>query len=254
MVIQTKKNCGKERLDVLVTRAGLAESREQAQRFIMAGQVLVNGQLASKAGHRYREDADVSVKGGARFVGRGGDKLEAAFQCFSMDVTDLTCIDVGASTGGFTDCMLQHGAKKVFAVDVGKGQLHWKLRNDARVEVMDNVNARYLDPDNFSQRPLFASVDVAFISLTKVLPALVQVLGDGAEMVTLIKPQFEAERDEVGKGGIVRDEKVRLKTIERVKAFGVKELGLEWLGLCESPVRKLTGNVEFLAYWKIARG
>ncbi|MCK5851105.1 MAG: TlyA family RNA methyltransferase [Kiritimatiellae bacterium] len=250
MVVQGKKSAGKERLDVLVASRGLAESREQAQRLIMAGQVLVNGQVAAKSGHRYCEDVDLAVKAGSRFVGRGGDKLEAAFECFGLDVNGLICLDVGASTGGFTDCMLQHGAAKVFAVDVGKGQLHWKLHNDTRVEVMDNVNARYLEPDKFSQRPLFAAVDVAFISLTKVLPALVRVLGDGAEMVTLIKPQFEAERGDVGKGGIVRDEKIRLQVIERVKEFGVKELGFEWLGICESPVRKLTGNVEFLAYWR----
>jgi len=242
---------GKERLDVMVARRGLAESREQAQKLIMAGQVTVDGQPAGKPGHKYGADAVIEVKESPRFVGRGGEKLQAAFDAFDFTVDGLVCLDVGASTGGFTDCLLQHGAARVFAVDVGKGQLHWKLRNDPRVRVMDGMNARYLDSEEFPERPQFAAVDVAFISLTKVLPAVIKVLVPGAQLVTLVKPQFEAERGQVGKGGVVRDAAVRDDVVEKIRSFCVRELGLTGMGVCESPLRGPAGNVEFLALWNI---
>lgn len=240
----------KERLDVMMVERGLAESREQAQRLVMAGQVLVSEQPARKPGHRYAATVHIAVKQQPRFVGRGGEKLQAAFDAFDLAVEGRVCLDVGASTGGFTDCLLQHGAARVIAVDVGKGQLHWKLRGDSRVTVMDEVNARYLKPDDLPETPEFATVDVAFISLTKVLPAVINVLAGGAQAVTLIKPQFEVERGRVGKGGVVRDAGLRDAVVEKIRNFGVAELGLKWLGACESPIRGPAGNVEFLGWWR----
>ena len=243
----------KERLDVILVERGLSESREQAQRLIGAGKVRVAGQVASKQGHRFDVESVVEVEASERFVSRGGDKLEAAFIAFNPDVKDLICLDVGASTGGFTDCLLQHGAAKVFAVDVGKGQLHWKLRNDPRVVVMEKINARHLSSDSLPEKPCFAVVDVSFISLTKVLPAVINVLEKQAHIVTLIKPQFEAGREQVEKGGVVRDTDVRAAVVAGIKDFGGKELGLEWLGVCESPLKGPAGNVEFLAFWEKKR-
>jgi len=243
----------KERLDVLLCGAGLAESREQAQRLILAGQVLVNRRVESKPGHRFDPSSDLELKALPRFVGRGGEKLEAAFQAFGLDVQGRVCVDVGASTGGFTDCLLQHGAAVVFAVDVGRGQLHWKLRNDSRVVVMEGTNARTLSVGAFSPRPSCAVVDVSFISLTKVLPAVIHVLALPADIVTLVKPQFEAGREHVAKGGVVRDERVRRAVVEDVRRVGVEELGLVWRGVCPSPLRGPAGNVEFLACWRKQR-
>lgn len=238
------------RLDQRVVALGLAESREKAQRLIRAGLVTVRGLVQSKPGVEIKEDEPVAVTAQERFVGRGGEKLEGAFAHFQLDVNGLVCLDVGASTGGFTDCLLQHGAAKVYAVDVGKGQLHWKLRQDPRVVVMEELNARYLDANRFPERPAFAVVDVSFISLTKILPAVRQVLADGGRIVTLVKPQFEAGREQVGRGGVVRDPAVREAVLSRIRDFGVDELGLEWLGSCESPLKGPAGNVEFLAYWR----
>jgi len=241
----------KERLDVLVAKRGLAESREQAQRLILAGQVSVDGTVVCKAGHRYDESAAVAVAERARFVSRGGDKLEAAFLAFHLNVSGQVCLDVGSSTGGFTDCMLQHGASRVFAADVGRGQLHWKLRNDPRVVVLEGINARYLSPPDLPEPPGFAAADVSFISLTKILPAVKGVLRPGAGLVTLIKPQFEAGRRQVSRGGVVRDAAVRAQVVERVREFGTGELGLQWLGQCESPLKGPAGNVEILGYWRV---
>jgi len=240
-----------QRLDQLMVERSLAESREKAQRLILAGQVRVNGQVADKPGRRVATDAEVIVEAGERFVGRGGEKLEHAFQTFKPDVNGRVCLDVGASTGGFTDCLLQHGAAKVYAVDVGAGQLHWKLRNDPRVVIMDKVNARYLRPANLPEPVEFAVIDVSFISLTKVLPAVKDILRSASRIVTLIKPQFEAERKDICRGRVVRDPEVRQKVIERIRRFGEEELGLQWIGVCESPLRGPAGNVEFLAYWEI---
>jgi 23S rRNA (cytidine1920-2'-O)/16S rRNA (cytidine1409-2'-O)-methyltransferase len=239
----------KNRLDVLLVDRELAESREQAQKLIRAGLVSVNSQISSKPGHKFNDDVSIDLKALPKYVSRGGEKMDGAFEYFALDVKGLRCIDIGSSTGGFTDCLLQNGASKIIAVDVGKGQLHWKLRTDERVTVMEKVNARYLEADDLPWIPQFAVVDVAFISLTKILPAVIQVLEDGSGMVTLIKPQFEAGRSQVERGGVVRDEAVRLEVVERIKRFGVDELGLDCRGVCESPLKGPAGNVEFLAYW-----
>ncbi len=228
----------------------LAETREKAQRLIRAGQVEVDGRMQTKPGRTTHTESDIRVREQARFVSRGGEKLEAAFRAFGIDVSGLVCVDIGSSTGGFTDCLLQHGAGHVYAVDVGKGQFHWKLRNDVRVTVMEGVNARYLEPEDFDPRPSFAVVDVSFISLTRILPALTKVLSRRAEIVTLVKPQFEAGRSDVGKGGVVRDPAVRENVISKIRSFGENELGLVWRGICESPVKGPAGNVEFPVYWE----
>ena len=240
----------KRRLDHLLVDRGLAESSEQARRFIRAGVVRVSGQPATKPGHTHPDDADIVVTEGERYVGRGGQKLEAALEHFHLDVSGRVALDVGASTGGFTDCLLQHGAAHVFAVDVGAGQLHWKLRNDPRVTVREGVNARYLEPGQFDPVPTCAVMDVSFISLTKMLPAVTQVLAAGAPLVTLIKPQFEAGPEQVRRGGVVRDPAVHEEVIERIRLFGTASLGLRWRGVCPSPIKGPAGNIEFLACWE----
>lgn len=242
---------GKMRLDQLLLQRGLVESREQAQRLIRAGTVRVAGTVATKPGHLHDVNVECAVAEGPRYVSRGGEKLEAALQAFPIVVRDRVAVDIGASTGGFTDCLLQHGASSVYAVDVGKGQLHWKLRQDPRVAVIESCNARYLTEAEFDPQPTVGVVDVSFISLAKILPALNRVLGSGAEIITLIKPQFEAGRDQVGKGGVVRDAAVHRAVVEAVRCVGEKEIGWHWRGICESPVRGPAGNVEFLAYWSI---
>ena len=240
----------KERLDLLLVRAGLAESREKAQRIIRSGRVRVDGQVHTKPGHQHKEEVGLEVESPDRFVSRGGEKLLGALEAFPINLQDTVCMDVGSSTGGFTDCMLQHGAAKVYAVDVGKGQLHWDLRNDERVVVMESVNARYLTPADISEPIGFAASDLSFISLTKVLPAVVPLLKPGAEMVTLIKPQFEAGPEKVGKGGVVRDPEVHEEVVERIRLFGTEELGLEWVARETSPLKGPAGNIEFLAHWR----
>lgn len=238
------------RLDQRVVELGLTESREKAQRLILAGCVMVNGRVEIKPSHEVPHGGAVELTKRERFVSRGGEKLDAAFRHFNIQVENLVCMDVGASTGGFTDCMLQHGARKVYAVDVGRGQLHWQLRNDERVVLMEGVNARYLDPKEFPEAPAFATVDASFISLTKILPAVTQVLASGGHIVSLIKPQFEAGREQVGRGGVVRDPAVHAGVVEKVRLFGQQELGLRWIGVCTSPITGPAGNVEFLAYWE----
>ncbi len=240
----------KERLDSLVVARGLAESREQAQRMIMAGEVRVREQVATKSGHRYASDVALTVKERQRFVSRGGLKLQGAFDTFGLDVNGADCLDVGASTGGFTDCLLQHGAAHVTAVDVGHGQLHWKLRQDARVAVIEQFNARFMTPADLPRVPRVAVTDVSFISLRLILPPMVDALAPGGELVSLIKPQFEAGRAQVGKGGVVRDPAVRRQVVEGIRSFGCETLGLEWLGGVDSPIHGPKGNVEFLAYWR----
>ncbi len=237
------------RLDLLLVQRGLAESREKAQRLVRAGVVRVKGQVQTKPGHEFPADSIIEIEQAERFVGRGGEKLEAAFAAFPISVEGFVCLDIGASTGGFTDCMIQHGARRVYAVDVGRTQLHEKLRADPRVTVMDQTNARYLEASAFSEPPQFAAADVSFISLTKVLPAITRVLASGAGLVTLIKPQFEAGREQVEKGGVVRDPAVREKVCREVREFGCS-LGLEWMGICESPLKGPAGNIEFLAWWR----
>ncbi|MGD9873843.1 MAG: TlyA family RNA methyltransferase [Kiritimatiellia bacterium] len=238
------------RLDQLLVERGLAESREKAQRLIRAGEVLVKGQPQTKPGHEFDPEAEITIKESMPFVGRGGQKLEEAFSVFGLDVTGKVCLDIGASTGGFTDCLLQHGAQRVYAIDVGTGQLHWQLRSDPRVVVMEKVNARHLKPEDLPEQAAFAVIDVSFISLTKILPAVTALLQENAELVTLIKPQFEAGREKVQRGGVVRDEAVRAEVVESVKQFGTGTLGLKWMGVCTSPIKGPAGNVEFLAWWK----
>lgn len=246
-----RRSCNRHiRLDQLVVLRGLAESRELAQRLILAGEVSVNGQPATKAGHTFAEDCEVTLAAKPRFVSRGGEKLEGAFQHFGFSVEGLDCLDVGASTGGFTDCMLQHGAARVASVDVGHDQFHQKLKDDPRVWWKEGFNARLMKPEDLPFAPAFASCDVSFISLKLILPPMVTVLQPGGGIVTLIKPQFEAGREQVGKGGVVRDEKVRQQVVDMIHDFGVNELGLEWVGVCTSPIKGPAGNVEFTAYWK----
>ena len=243
---------GKRRLDCLLVERGLIVSRELARRMVLAGEVLVNGHPCTKAGHPVPTDAEVTVKARPRFVSRGGDKLQAAFDELGLDVREADCIDIGASTGGFTDCLLQHGARHVVAVDVGKGQLHWNLRTDPRVTVIEGCNARFLTAADVPLMPSVATFDVSFISLTLVMPPVTQMLTPGGALVTLIKPQFEAGREHVGKGGVVRDAAVHEAVVARIRAFGTTTLGLRWVGCCESPIRGPAGNVEYVALWRKA--
>ncbi len=238
----------KKRLDLLVLSAGLAESREKAQRLIRAGQVTIDGHPQGKPGHQFPEESRIQIIMGERFVGRGGLKLEKACEAFDVNVSDLICVDVGSSTGGFTDCLLQRGAARVYCIDVGKGQLHWKLRNDPRVVVMEGVNARYLE--GLPEEVDLAVIDVSFISLTKILPAVKTLLRRGGRVITLIKPQFEAGREQVRKGGVVKDPEARAAVVEKIRAFAEGELAMKRTGLCESPIKGPAGNVEFLAFWE----
>ena len=240
----------KKRLDVLLVEKGLAESREKAKAIIMSGIVYVDGEKEDKAGSNFPETAEIEVRGKTlKYVSRGGLKLEKAMQSFPIILTDKVCMDVGASTGGFTDCMLQCGAVKVYSVDVGYGQLAWKLRNDERVVCMEKTNIRYVTPDDIEDRIEFASVDVSFISLSKVLPPLRELLTEDAEVVCLIKPQFEAGREKVGKKGVVRDKKVHEEVIQNVVDF-TRASGYEILGLDYSPVKGPEGNIEYLMHAK----
>ena len=238
----------KERLDVLLIERGFFDSREKAKAVIMAGEVFVNGQREDKAGSKFDKEADIEVKGKAlRYVSRGGLKLEKAVEVYKLDLADKVCIDIGSSTGGFTDCMLQNGEAKVYAIDVGTNQLAWKLREDRRVVSMEKTNIRYVTEDDLPEKADFASVDVSFISLTKVLKAAVNLLNTDAEMVCLIKPQFEAGREKVGKKGVVRDFSVHKEVIKLVINFA---LSLNFLikGLTFSPVKGPEGNIEYLLY------
>ncbi|MBL7114278.1 MAG: TlyA family RNA methyltransferase [Kiritimatiellae bacterium] len=235
----------KERLDKLVAERGLAESREQAQRLIMAGQILVEGHPATKSGHRYNTEITIEARATARFVSRGGEKLEAALQAFSVDAADLTCMDVGASTGGFTDCLLQHGAQRVYALDVGHGQLHWKLRNDDRVVCIEGFNARYLKPSDLPELMDMATIDASFISLTKILPAVIEVVKHGGQIIALIKPQFEAER-KFARKGVVRDPIIHQAVVDEISRYATEVLKLKRVGVHTSPITGPAGNVEFL--------
>ncbi len=237
----------KERLDLLLVEQDLVESREQARRLIMAGEVLVNEQVIDKAGRLVARDATLRVRTPPRFVSRGGLKLEAALDSFAIDPTGLTALDVGASTGGFTDCLLQRGAAKIYAVDVGYGQLAWKLRSDERVISLERTNIRYLEalPDNVLAD--LAVIDASFIGLELVLPATLRLLAPLGQVVALIKPQFEAGPDDVGKGGVVRDVSVHRRVIDETFALAEK-LGLWVAGLTVSPAPGPAGNVEFLIW------
>ncbi len=238
----------KNRLDTILVDRGLFSSREKAKASIMAGIVYVDGQKVDKAGTSVDDQADIHIKESlCPYVSRGGLKLEKALELFPFDLKDAVCADIGASTGGFTDCMLKKGAKKVFAIDVGYGQLDWKLRNDCRVINMEKTNIRYLDMDTIDCHMDFISIDVSFISLRLVFPVAAQMLGEKGSLVCLVKPQFEAGREQVGKKGIVRDEKVHKEVIEHVIKYG-EENGLYPHGLTYSPVTGAKGNIEYLLY------
>ena len=238
----------KVRLDVLLVERGFQESRQKAQAVIMAGSVFVAGQRVDKPGTAVAEDAQIEVRGGGlRYVSRGGLKLEKAMQTWPITLTGKTCADIGASTGGFTDCMLQNGAEKVYAVDVGYGQLDWKLRNDSRVVCLERTNARYLSHEEVPDELDFASIDVSFISLKLIFPALYQLLREGGEIACLIKPQFEAGREKVGKKGVVRDPTVHLEVLGNF-LLHAKENNFTVLGITYSPIRGPEGNIEYLGY------
>ncbi len=238
----------KERLDILLVNRGLAASREKAKAVIMSGIVYVDGNKEDKAGTTFPENVNIEVKGNTlRYVSRGGLKLEKAMQQFDIKLSDCVCMDVGSSTGGFTDCMLQNGAKKVYSVDVGHGQLDWKLRNDDRVICMEKTNIRYVTKENIDDELDFASIDVSFISLTKVLLPVKQLLKDNGRIVCLIKPQFEAGREKVGKKGVVRDKKVHAEVIDMVISYA-RSIELYPLQLDFSPVKGPEGNIEYLLY------
>ena len=238
----------KERLDVLLVQKGRAPSREKAKTMIMEGNVFVDNQREDKAGTFFDPSVNIEIHGNTlRYVSRGGLKLEKAMAQFGITLDDKVCMDIGASTGGFTDCMLQNGAKKVYAVDVGYGQFAWKLRQDPRVVCMEKTNIRYVTPEDIGDALNFASVDVSFISLTKVLGPAKELLKDGGQMVCLIKPQFEAGKDKVGKKGVVRDPAVHKEVIERVILFA-KSIGFGILHLDYSPIKGPEGNIEYLVH------
>jgi 23S rRNA (cytidine1920-2'-O)/16S rRNA (cytidine1409-2'-O)-methyltransferase len=234
------------RLDTQLVTAGLVESREKAKRFILAGAVRVNGQLAHKPSDLVTEDAVLVVEAGDQYASRGGHKLEAALDAFHISCDGLVCADLGASTGGFTDCLLQRGAARIHAVDVGKGQLAWKLRQDPRVTIHDEVNARHLLPADLGEPIDLVTIDVSFISLTKVLPAAVAILKASGTILALIKPQFEAGKKLVKKGGVVRDSSVHEAVTTMIQEFATKTMGLQILGTIQSPLLGPAGNKEFL--------
>lgn len=230
---------------MLLLRRGLCPSREKAQRLVMAGAVFSGGTRLEKSSQRLEEDAPLEVRVADRFVGRGGHKLEAALQHFGIDPSGMVCLDVGASTGGFTDCLLQHGAARVYALDVGHGQLAWSLRNDPRVVVIEHCNARHLQPGDLPEKPALAVADVSFISLTLILPPVTAILTDPWMIVALIKPQFELTRAEVGRGGVVRDDAARTRAVDKIREFAAGR-GWTWGGAIESPITGADGNREFL--------
>ncbi len=236
------------RLDLLLVERGLAESREKAQAMILAGEVLADRQKVTKAGQNVSTEAEIRLLGvKKRFVSRAGEKVDAALENFSIDVRGAVCLDVGSSTGGFTDCLLQRGARKVYAVDVGTAQLHWNLRQDPRVIVREKVNARYLTKETIPEKVDFVCCDVSFISVTLILPALIPLMTPAAGMVVLVKPQFEVGKGEVGKGGIVRDPVLHDKAINRVRS-AIEELGFENIQAMDSPILGAEGNKEFLIH------
>lgn len=239
---------GKERLDHLLVARGLCPSREQGKRLILAGEVLVNDEPVTKAGQLVPDDAAIRIKEPPKYVSRGGLKLEGALAAFGVNPTGRVCLDVGASTGGFTDCLLQHGAARVHAYDVGTNQLVWKLRSDPRVISRENYNVRHLKPEDVGEQVDMIVADVSFISLTLVLPPAFQVLKPGGEAVVLIKPQFELSREEIGRGGIVRDRALHDKACTKIETFVKAQPGWVWRGLIDSPIQGTDGNREFLAW------
>lgn len=242
----------KERIDKLLVELGFADSRTKAQALVMSGVVIVNEKRIEKPSQEFLSDAKIRIKGKtaeSKYVGRGGLKLEKALEVFHISVSEYVCLDIGASTGGFTDCLLQNGAAKIVAVDVGTNQLVWKLRNDERVEVRENVNARYLKPEDFVEKFDLIVMDVSFISVTKILPILPPLLKTDGKIITLIKPQFEVGRGKVGKGGIVRDAEKQERVVSEINSFA-ETCGLKVSGVIDSPILGADGNREFLALYE----
>lgn len=238
----------KQRLDVLIVSRGLCDSREQAQRLILAGEVSVREQVITKPGTKVDDSLPITLKSKPKYVSRGGLKLEGALQAFPVSVQGKVCLDIGSSTGGFTDCLLQNGALRVHAVDVGTNQLVWKLRNDSRVIVREQFNARYMTPEDLGEKVELIVSDVSFISLTKILPAAYGCLLPGGDLLVLIKPQFELQPEDIGAGGIVRDPDLHQRAVDKIHDFVVNELGREWMGVADSPIKGMEGNKEFLAW------
>lgn len=243
----------KKRVDLLLTERGLADSRQKAQALIMAGQVYTGERRCDKPGLTLEEEAPLEVRGGLRYVSRGGLKLEKAMSCFPISLAGKTAADIGASTGGFTDCMLQNGARRVYAVDVGYGQLAWSIRNDPRVVCLERTNARYLTTEQIPEPLEFASIDVSFISLGLILPALRPLMAPGGEVAALVKPQFEAGRDKVGKKGVVRDRLVHREVLEHFLGHA-EQADFSVLGLDFSPIRGPEGNIEYLGFLRAGAG
>ncbi|MCI6982068.1 MAG: TlyA family RNA methyltransferase [Akkermansia muciniphila] len=238
----------KQRLDVLIVSRGLCDSREQAQRLILAGEVTVRDQVITKPGTKVDDTLPVTLKSKPKYVSRGGLKLEGALQAFPVSAEGKVCLDIGSSTGGFTDCLLQNGALRVHAVDVGTNQLVWKLRNDPRVVVREQFNARYMTPEDLGEQVQLIVSDVSFISLTKILPAAYRCLLPDGDLLVLIKPQFELQPEDIGPGGIVRDPLLHQRAVDKIHDFVVNELGREWMGVADSPIKGMEGNKEFLAW------
>lgn len=238
----------KERVDALLVSRGLCDSREQAKRLVLAGEVRSGDRVIDKPSVKLLLDAPLEVKEKPKYVGRGGFKLEGALDAFGVDPAGWVCFDVGASTGGFTDCLLQRGAVRVHAVDVGTNQLVWKLRSDPRVIAKEQFNARHMVPADIGEKVMLAVMDLSFISLTKVLPAVFSILEEQGSVIALIKPQFELDREDIGKGGIVRDPSMHERAVEKIRVFVTQEHGREWRGVIPSPITGTDGNQEFLAW------
>lgn len=239
----------KSRLDILMVDKGFVESREKARALIMSGVVYVNGTIIDKSGTKISKTSEIEIKGKQLgYVSRGGLKLAKAIEYFSIDVSGMIAADIGASTGGFTDCLLQNNASKVYSIDVGYGQLAWKLRNDSRVVTMERTNIRYVTPEMLQDKIDFATIDVSFISLTKVLPVVIKLLSDNGQIVCLIKPQFEAGKGKVGKKGVVKDPNIHKEVISTVSDFCINELCMTIIGLTYSPIKGPEGNIEYLLY------
>ena len=245
--IRRSKPPGRMRLDALLVARGLAGSGEQARRLLLAGEVLLQGQPAPKAGTQVPIDAEISVRAPERYVSRGGFKLETALDHFAVEVQDRICLDVGASTGGFTDCLLQRGARRVYAYDVGHNQLHWRIRQDPRVVVAEGLNVRHLTAGDLPEPVQLVVADVSFISLTLILPPVFALLPPQTLAVVLIKPQFELAREQIARGGVVRDPALHEASVEKIRLFATQTLGADWLGCIPSPIEGAKGNREFLA-------
>lgn len=240
----------KIRLDQLLVNRSLVESKEKAQKLIYGGLVKVNEILSTKPGHKFNEDCKINIKQKEKYVSRGGLKFEEAYNKFNLKIKNNICLDIGSSTGGFTDFMLQHKADRIYAVDCGTNQLHWTLRKNSKIVVMEKTNARYLSKKEIPELVDLCTIDVSFISLKKILPSVIKLINNNGVIVSLIKPQFEAGKDQIDKGGVVTNPIIHEKVINDIKDFGENKLNLKWLDFCISPLKGPAGNKEFFAYWR----